>query len=82
MNNLNSIVDIKKYGTIKVKLAEIMDSRGITRNKLANLMGVRYEVIDRYYKASNIERLDVDILAKACYVLNCSVSDLLEYSQE
>ena len=82
MNELNSVVQIMQYGKIKIKLAQIMDEKGITRNKLATLMGVKYEVVDRYYKAVNVERFDLDFLAKACYVLNCSVADLLEYTQE
>lgn len=82
MNEINSIVDIKQYGTIKIKLSEIMNKKGITRNKMRSLTGVKYEVIDRYYKAKNVERVDLDFLAKACYVLNCKISDLLEYENE
>ena len=62
------------YGHVRVKLAEMLDSRGITRNK--------YEVIDRYYKAVNVEMVDLDFIAKVCYVLECKVEDLLEYESE
>ncbi len=79
MNDINSIIDIKEYGKIKIKLSKIMNEKGITRNKMRSLTGVKYEVIDRYYKAQNIERVDLDFLAKACFVLNCTVEDLLEY---
>lgn len=82
MNNINSIIDIKEYGKIKIKLSEVMDQKGITRNKMRTLTGVKYEVIGRYYKASNVERLDLDFLAKACYVLNCKVEDILEYEEK
>lgn len=79
MDTVNSIIDIKQYGKIKIKLSEIMDKKGITRNKMRTLTGVKYEVVDRYYKAQNIERVDLDFLAKACFVLNCKIDDLLEY---
>ena len=82
MDNVNSIIDIKKYGKIKIKLSKVMDEKGITRNKMRSLTGVKYEVVDRYYKAENVERVDLDFLAKACFVLNCTVSDLLEYENE
>lgn len=82
MNEVNSIIDIKEYGKIKIKLSEVMDEKGITRNKMRTLTGVKYEVVDRYYKAENVERVDLDFLAKVCYVLNCTVSDLLEYTNE
>lgn len=82
MDEVNSIIDIKEYGKIKIKLSEVMDKKGITRNKMRTLTGVKYEVVDRYYKAENIERVDLDFLAKACYVLNCKISDLMEYTNE
>ena len=82
MNEINSIIDFKKYGTIKIKLAEVMKEKGITRNKLRTITGVKYDVVDRYYKAENVERIDLDFLAKACFVLKCEISDLLEYIKE
>ncbi len=82
MSEFNSIIDIKEYGKVRIKLAEIMDAKGITRNKMRSLTGVKYEVVDRYYKAENVERVDLDFLAKACYVLDCKICDLLEYQNK
>ena len=64
---------------IRVKLAEVLDSRGITRNRLATLTGAKYAIIDRYYKAEQIEMVDLNLFAKICYVLDCKIEDLLEY---
>lgn len=64
-----------------MKLAELLNDRGITRNRLRTLTGVKYDVIDRYYKGEGVERVDLDVLAKLCYVLDCEISDLLEYEQ-
>ena len=71
----------KEYGCIKVKLAEVLERRGITRNRLRTLTGTKYDVIDRYYKGVSVEMADLDFLAKVCYVLDCEVSDLLEYQR-
>lgn len=79
MDEVNSIIDVKKYGKIKLKLSEIMDQKGITRNKMRTLTGVKYEVVNRYYQGEAVERVDLDFLAKVCFVLNCTVADLLEY---
>ena len=83
MSELKSIVSYqtKEYGTIRVKLAEVMDSKNITRNKLHTLTGIKYEIVDRYYKAKNIEMADLDFFAKVCYVLDCGIADLLEYQK-
>ena len=79
MDGLKSIIQYQteEYGHINVKLAEIMDRRGITRNRLRTLTGTKYEVIDRYYKGVNIEMVDLNFLAKVCYVLGGEVNDLL-----
>ncbi len=81
MDNLNSIIQnvVADYGYIEVKFAQMLERRGITRNYFRTLTGVKYDVIDRYYKGCNIAMADLDFLAKACYVLNCKLEDLLEY---
>ena len=81
-NQLTGIVLIQEYGHIKVKLAELLDKRGITRNKLSTLTGTKYDIINRYYKAENINMVDIDLFAKICCVLNCNISDLLEYEKD
>lgn len=81
MDELKSIVTyrMEEYGHVQVKLAEVLDSQGITRNRLRTLTGVKYDVIDRYYKGKSVEMADLDFLAKVCYVLDCKIQDLLEY---
>ena len=82
MDNLRGIIHYHaddEYGSIKVKLAEVMDSQGITRNRLRELTGTKYDVITRYYKGDSVQMVDLDFLSKVCYVLNCRMEDLLEY---
>ncbi|MBD5162377.1 MAG: helix-turn-helix transcriptional regulator [Oscillibacter sp.] len=70
-----------EYGCIKVKLAEVLDSRGISRNRLKELTGVKYDVITRYYRSKEVQMVDLDFFAKVCYVLDCRIEDLLEYQK-
>lgn len=74
----NSIISVKDYGHIIYHFADVMDAKGITRNRLALLAGMRFEVADRLYKGIT-ERMDMDILARVCYVLDCQVGDVIEY---
>ena len=46
--------------------------------KLSLLTGIKYEVVSNYCK-DIIQRIDNDVLTKICYVLNCSLTDLLTY---
>lgn len=81
MDEFKSIItyQTQEYGCIKVKLRELLDAKGITRNRLRTLTGVKYDVIDRYYKNDCVQMADLDFLAKVCCVLDCTISDLLEY---
>ena len=83
MDEFRSIIryQTEEYGKVRVKLAELLDAKGITRNRLRTLTGVKYEVIDQYYKAVNVEMADLDFLAKVCFVLDCKIEDLLEYEK-
>ncbi len=76
----NTVKMTKDYGKIKLRLRELMDKRGVTRNNLARKVDVRFEVIDRWY-SGEIEKMDLDILARICFVMDCSVKDILEYTE-
>ncbi|MCL2507668.1 MAG: helix-turn-helix transcriptional regulator [Oscillospiraceae bacterium] len=80
MQKEDSILLIKNYGKINLKLKDIMADRNITRNYLARAIHARFEVIDKWYD-NNVEKIDTDILARICFVLKCQVSDIVEYSE-
>ncbi len=75
---MNSLLLIKDYGKITIKLKELMDEHNITRNQLANMINSRFEVINKWYN-NDVEKLDLDVLARICYVLNCKVEDIIKY---
>ena len=80
MSENNSILYLKDYGKINVKLKEKMDNQGITRYQLASLIHSRFEVVDKWYK-NEVQKLDLDVLARICYVLKCKPEELLEYCE-
>lgn len=80
MKERSSIIETKNYGQISIKLKEIMDRQDISRYALAKSINVRFEVIDRWYNG-HVEKLDLDILARICYVLGCTVENLLVYEE-
>ncbi len=80
MNNTNSIFEIKDYGKVSFHIKEIMDNKNMTRSKLAKLANVRFEVADKWYNG-DIERMDIDILTRICFVLDCKISDIISYKK-
>lgn len=80
-NRSNSIITIKEYGRIDICLKELLEKRGMSRNFLAKAANTRFEVVDRWYK-NDVEKLDLDILARICYVLECSPEELIKYNNQ
>lgn len=76
----DGIVYLKEYGKINLKLKEYMDERKITRNALAKRVNTRFEVIDKWYN-NRIENIDLDILARICFVLSCDINNILKYEK-
>ena len=72
------IYTVNQYGRIECRLKQFLKERDMTRNKLARMTGTRFEVIDRWYKG-DVEKMDMDVLARICFVLSCSPSDIIEY---
>ena len=77
----NSILYARDYGGIRLHLQELMDRQGINRNQMAKRIGSRFEVVDKWY-SGQLEQLDLDVLARLCFVLDCQVGDLLEYTKD
>lgn len=67
-----------EYGTIKIKLDELIKAAGISKNKLSHRAEMQRSQINHYCN-NDISRLDIDVLARICTVLECEIGDLLEF---
>jgi len=67
-----------EYGTIKIKLDELIEKVGISKNKLSHRAEMQRSQINRYCN-NEISRLDTDVLARLCTAMNCDIGDLLEF---
>lgn len=75
------IFTINQYGHIIIYLKEIMDAKSISRNALARAINARFEVIDKWYNG-HVEKIDTDVLARICYVLECTPGDIIIYTMD
>lgn len=69
---------MERYGTIRIKLDALIREAGISKNKLSHRAEMQRSQINHYCNNA-ISRLDIDVLARICTVLNCDISDLLEF---
>lgn len=81
MDMNKSITQIKDYGRVKLRLDAVMAEKGVNRNQLARAIQTNYAVASKWHDGE-VEKLDLDILARICYVLECSVADLLYYEEK
>ena len=71
-------LNMNEYGDIKIHLAEILEERGVSLNQLSFRAEMQRTQL-RNYRDNKIQRLDIDILKRLCYVLDCDLTDLIEY---
>ena len=80
MIGVRGITELKNYGKVEIMLRSIMDRENISIYKMSRLTDLKYSTIKSYYLNSPISRVDLDVIAKMCYVLNCDVKDILKYN--
>ena len=67
-----------EYGKINIKLDELIRKKGISKNKLSQRAEMQRTQLNNYCN-NKITRLDTDVLARICTVLECKIEDLLEF---
>lgn len=72
------LFEYKNYGTIQIDLDRIMNEQGVTTYELSNKANIRFQTIQNLRKNS-CSRIDFEVLAKICYMLNCKVEDVIKY---
>ncbi len=66
------------YGEITLRLNEMIEKSGLSKNKVAFKAEIQRTQLNNYCKGK-IQRIDLDVLARLCYVLGCTPGELLEY---
>lgn len=79
MKKARGVAELKDYGKVEIVLSSIMDKYNISVYRMSQLTGLKHSTIKSYYTNCPITRVDLDVLSKMCYVLNCSVGDILKY---
>ena len=67
-----------EFGTIRLHLDELMKERNISISKLSYRAEMQRTQLKKY-KDNDLQRLDIAVLSRLCYALDCDLNDLLEY---
>lgn len=75
------VFEYKDLGNIKIKLNDIMEDRKISTYELSTKANIRFQTI-KMLRENTAKRIDFEVLKKLCFVLNCTVSDIIEYEYD
>ena len=78
-NTMRGITELRDYGKVEIRLQKIMDKYNISIYQMSKLTGLKYNTIKSYYINAPLTKVDLDVVAKMCYVLNCNINDILVY---
>lgn len=71
---------MKEYGKIILKIDEILEKKNISKNKLEKDAVLQRTQLNSYTN-NKVKRIDLDVLARMCFVLDCSIEDIMEYKK-
>ena len=66
------------WGNIEICLNEYLINHNISRSSLARKAQLQYSQILNYCNKT-VQKLDINVLARICCVLNCNLSDIAIY---
>ena len=72
---------IMKQGKIVIHLDRLLKEKGLSKNKFAQRAEMQRTQLNRYMN-NEVALISVDVLARMCSVLECDISDILEYQED
>ena len=69
------------YGKVVLTLNIVLEQKNMNPYKLSRLTGINWGIIKKYVNG-NLYRVDMDLLARMCYVLECPLSDIIQYAKD
>ena len=69
-------IETKKYKVARIDIRKVMQEKRISVYELSRRTGLKYDTIKKYYN-QKIYQVDLEVLAKICYVLKCDFFDII-----
>lgn len=68
----------KDYGKVTLTVENVLKKRQMNIYRLSKLTNINWNIIRKYVKGT-LYRVDLDVLSRMCYALNCSLEELIHY---
>lgn len=78
MHKRGGTVKDEDFGNIEITINQLLKEKGISKNKLMNKAEMQRTQLNNYCN-QKVQRLDISILSRICYVLDCNIEDILKY---
>ena len=72
---------MEKTGHLHIRLGELLEENGLSKNKFSQRAEMQRTQLNKYIN-DEVALLSVDVLGRICSVLDCQISDLLEFKKE
>ena len=69
---------MQDFGKIIFKIDQVLEVKNISKNKLEKEANLQRTQLNSYCN-NKVKRIDLETIAKICYVLECKVEDIMEY---
>ena len=67
-----------EYGRIEIKVGQKLKDKGLSKNKFSQRAELQRTQLNKYIN-NEVVLLNIDVLARMCSVLDCDISDILEF---
>lgn len=68
------------FGQVVFKIDQVLEEKNISKNKLEKEAKLQRTQLNSYCN-NKVKRVDLQTLAKICYVLGCGIEDIMEYER-
>ena len=68
------------YGTLHLRINEILADKGISKNKICKDLDIPRSNFNRYCR-DEFQRMDTNLICKLCNYLDVDISTLIEYNK-
>ena len=70
---------MEDWGKVDLRLDEYLKEHNISRSSLSRNGQIHYKQLLKYCR-NDMQKVDLNILARICKTINCTIEDILEFT--